>query len=282
LWEVLHPEEVKAVEISSDRADELALKWGTKNGQVWRVGPHLITCGDSRDAAVVARIWTPDSPRLRMIWTDPPYGVSYASKNRYLNESDRGNRVQKPITNDDQSDQAPSICAASLRIAASYAKKGASCYATVPGGRLLPKFIEAFENSGFAFKNSLVWVKQQFVIGRSDYHFRHEHILYGWIDNGPHYFTQDRTQSSVFEFDKPHASEMHPTTKPVELIARMVTNSSQPGELVYDCFGGSGSTIVAAHQLGRIGYCCEIDPGYVAVELERLSMLGLHPELVIQ
>jgi DNA modification methylase len=98
----------------------------------------------------------------------------------------------------------------------------------------------------------------------------------------PSLFIDDRTQDSVFEIDRPMASELHPTTKPVELIARMVANSSRPAELIYDPFCGSGSTIVTAHQLGRIGCGCELDPGYVAVELERLSLLGLKPEVVGQ
>lgn len=144
----------------------------------------------------------------------------------------------------------------------------------------MAKFIAAFDDSGFSFKSSLVWVKQQFVIGRSDYHFRHEHVLYGWIENGGHYFTDDRTQDSVFEIDKPHVSALHPTSKPIELIARMIGNSTRRGELVYDPFLGGGSTIVAAHQLGRVGYGVDIDPAYVAVTLERLSVLGLKPELV--
>jgi len=104
--------------------------------------------------------------------------------------------------------------------------------------------------------------------------------LYGWPENGPHFFIDDRTQSSVIEIDRPLSSPDHPTCKPVELIARMIANSSLPGELIYDPFCGSGSTIVAAQQLKRIGFGCEIDPAYVAVELERLTMLGLKPELV--
>jgi DNA modification methylase len=145
---------------------------------------------------------------------------------------------------------------------------------------LLVRFISALEAAGFAFKSTLVWVKNQFVIGMSDYHFRHELVLYGWLNNGAHHWDGDRSQDSVFEVDRPRASDLHPTTKPVELIARMVANSSRPGELVYDPFCGSGSTIVAAHQLGRIGFGCEIDPAYLAVELERLSRLGLRAELV--
>jgi DNA modification methylase len=113
----------------------------------------------------------------------------------------------------------------------------------------------------------------------SDYQHRHEAILYGWRENGPHYFVPDRRQSSVFEVDKPSVSSLHPTTKPVALIAGMNQNGSRPNEIIYDPFCGSGSTIVAAAQLKRIGYGCEVDPGYVAVGLERLAALGLKPEL---
>jgi DNA modification methylase len=123
-------------------------------------------------------------------------------------------------------------------------------------------------------------VKQHFVIGMSDYHYRHEPILYGWVENGAHYFTNDRTQDSVFEVEKPHISDLHPTTKPVELVARMIANSSRRGEAVYDPFCGSGTTLIAAHQLGRVGYGMDIDPGYIAVTLERMTQLGLQPEVV--
>jgi DNA modification methylase len=149
----------------------------------------------------------------------------------------------------------------------------------VPSGTLLSHFIAAFNDSGFSFKHLLVWVKQHFVIGMSDYQQRHEAVLYGWREDGPHFFIPDRCQSSVFEVDKPHASDLHPTTKPVALMARMIANSSRPGEVVYDPFCGSGSTIVAAAQVKRVGYGCELDPGYLAVGLERLASLGLKPEL---
>jgi DNA modification methylase len=207
--------------------------------------------------------------------------VSYAEKNRLLNRSDHGNRIQKPIANDHLSEaETGALFRDGLTVASKYCAPGACLYVSVPGGRLLVVFISALEAAGFAFKRTLVWVKNQFVIGMSDYHFRHELILYGWLNNGSHLWNGDRSQDSVFEVDRPHTSNLHPTTKPVELIARMVANSTRPGELVFDPFCGSGSTIVAAHQLGRVGFGCEIDPAYVAVELERLSMLGLRPELV--
>jgi DNA methylase len=153
-----------------------------------------------------------------------------------------------------------------LASALPYAQPGAALYATVPAGTLLPVVIAAMQRGGVSYRHSLVWVKQALVLGRADYHYRHEHILYGWIENGPHYFIDDRSQDSVFEIDRPIDSPLHPTTKPVELIARMIANSSRPDELVFDPFCGSGSTVVAAHQLGRVAYGCEIDPGYLAVE----------------
>jgi DNA modification methylase len=144
-----------------------------------------------------------------------------------------------------------------------------------PGGPLLERFTRAFNASGFSFRAQLIWAKSQFVIGMANYHHRFEPILYGWLPNGAHYFVDDRTQDDVFEVDKPHASPDHPTCKPVALISRMIANSSRAGEIIYDPFAGSGSTLVSAHQLGRIGYGVEISSEYAAVALQRLADLGL-------
>jgi DNA modification methylase len=264
-----------------NRADELRTKWGTETGQLWQIGAHRILCGDCRDQAAVRRLWGNNGPRLRMIWTDPPYGVDYAGKNAYLNRSDRGNRIQVPIENDKlTAGETGFLFKAALSVAKSWAQAGATVYATVPSGPLLIYFVQALTAAGFTFRAQLAWLKQQFVIGMADYHHRYEPILYGWLPDGAHYFIEDRRQDDVFEIDKPHVNDLHPTTKPVELIARMVRNSSREGEVVYDPFCGSGSTLLAAHQLQRIGYGVEIDPGYLAVTLERLSMLGLKPELI--
>ena len=281
VWERVHPQHLDEADVSRDLADELMEKWGTQLGQLWKTknGRHRVICGDCTDEPVVGRLFEDPSPRIRMLVSDPAYGISYSAKNKFLNAIDRGNRVQKPIVNDQDSDAAPLIFSDALRIAIKYTEKGASCYATVPGGPLLPDFIDAFNESGFSFKSLLVWLKNQFVLGRCDYQFKHENILYGWLENGCHYFVNDRTQCSVFEIDRPRVSAIHPTVKPVELVAQMISNSSRPGELVYDPFAGSGTSIIAAHQLGRVGYGCEIAPCYLAVILERLSLLGLEPEL---
>ena len=262
-----------------DKADELRSKYGTARGQLWEVGPHRIVCGDSCDPPTVGRLWE-GGQKFRAIWCDPPYGIDYAAKNELLNRSDRGNRIQKPIENDAlPPEEVSGLFRDSLKQALSFATRGAACYASVPSGAALPFFIRAFNDSGFSFKHLLVWVKHHFVLGMSDYQHRHESVLYGWLENGRHYFVPDRRQSSVFEIDKPSLSSLHPTTKPVALIADMIQNSSRPNEIIYDPFCGSGSTLLAAAQLKRVGYACEVDPGYVAVGLERLALLGLKPEL---
>jgi DNA modification methylase len=280
LWERLHPDELKQVEITPEKAGELRKKWGTETGQLWRIGAHRVLCSDCTAESEVGRLWTEGASRARLIWTDAPYGVRYADKNRLLNRSDRGNRIQKPIVNDNLSEaDTGALFRNGLAIASNYCEAGACIYASVPGGRLLATFISALEAAGFAFKSTLVWVKNHFVLGMGDYHFRHELLLYGWLPNGAHLWNGDRSQDSIFEVDRRQVSDLHPNEKPVELIARMIANSSRPGELVCDPFCGSGSTIVAAHQLGRIGFGYELDPDYVAVTLERLARLGLKPEL---
>jgi DNA modification methylase len=281
LWPGQRPElrDLKDPPAQIDRAGELKTKWGTEAGQAWDIGPHRLLCGDCREEGTVRRLWADDCPKLRMVWTDPPYGVDYAAKNAYLNRGDRGNRIQIPIENDKLTAGETGIMfKQALELARQFAAPGAACYATVPSGPLLFYFFQAFAAAGFTLHAQLTWVKHHFAIGMADYHHRYEPILYGWLPDAAHYFIDDRTQDDVFEVNKPHVSEFHPTTKPVQLIARMVANSSRTGELVYDPFCGSGSTLLAAHQLGRIGYGIEIDPAYVAVTLERMSALGLKPE----
>jgi DNA modification methylase len=281
-WQALNdPTQVIEVPAQLDKAAELQAKWGTTAGQAWEIGPHRLACGDCREKAVVGRLWRDGGAKLRMVWTDPPYGVNLASKNARLNRTDRGGRVQRPIVGDDMEPEevGARFCDA-LLATEGRTEAGVGLYSTVPSGRMLPVFIDYLRRAGWTYKACLVWVKNQFVIGAGDYHWQHESILYAWKEDGAHYFTDDRTQTSIFEVDKPHVSDLHPTTKPVELVARMIANSSRAGEIIYDPFLGSGSTLVAAHQLGRVGYGVEISPEYVAVALERLSTLGLEPKLI--
>jgi len=278
VWQIVHPDEVREADVSPERADELRGKWKTEMGQLWQIGEHRVIGGDSTDPRVVDRLWADDGPLVRAIGTDCPYGVRYGEKTHYSKRHGHGRRP-RPIENDSLAPaELKKLFAQALNVCRAHAVPGCVVYAAVPSV-FIEHFIQAFGDGGFTYHHCLIWVKQQFVLGRSDYHYRDEPILYGWLESGPHYFIDDRTHSSVFEIDRPHSSPDHPTCKPVELIARMIANSNRPGELVYDPFCGSGSTIVAPRQLGRIGYGCEIDPGYLAVELERLSLLGLNPEI---
>lgn len=165
-------------------------------------------------------------------------------------------------------------------MACAHAEKGGAVYVACPAGTPLPHFIAAVAASGYTFKHSLVWVKQQFVLGRCDYHYRHETILYGWKEDGAHYFVDDHTKDSVFEVDKPHRSEEHPTMKPVELVAQMVANSSRPGETVADPFLGSGTTLIACEQLGRKCVGIELAEKYVDVAVQRYQRMTHQPAIL--
>ena len=136
--------------------------------------------------------------------------------------------------------------------------------------------------AGWRVRHELIWVKNNHVLGRTDYNYKHEPILYGWKKDGKHRFFGG-FQTSVLEFPKPQNSDLHPTTKPVELIERLIANSSQAGEIVLDTFLGSGTTLIAGERLGRRCRAVEISPAYCAVAIQRwVDMTGGAPELVEQ
>ena len=260
------------------RATELQRQWRTAEHQIWRAAAHRIYCGDC--AEVPAAFF--EGRQIHLVCTDPPWGVSYGAKARSLNQyKRRKSTIERDIANDDlQGPELRRLFAAALKLAAAHAVAGCVLYVMAPAGDRLPFFISAIEAAGFTYKHALVWLKHALVMGRADYHYRHELVLYGWIENGAHCWAGGRDQDSVFAIDRPTHSDLHPTTKPVELIARMIRNSSRPGDLVYDPFAGSGTALVAGHQLKRTVYAVEQEPLYVAVQLQRLAELGLKPELV--
>jgi len=263
-----------------ERADELKRKWQTVKGQLWEAPPgHRVVCGDSTDPLVIAALWQ-DADPLRLTCTDPPYGVDYHSKTAWMAKHG-AQRKRAAIENDTlKPNDIRRLFGNALKLATNHAAPGAVIYATVPSGSQLPFFIAGLEDGGFTFKHSLEWLKNSPVLGRADYNYQHETILYAWIENGPHYFVADRAKSSVFEVDRPQSSPFHATTKPLELIAGFIMNSSRKHDIVYDPFCGSGTTLLACQQLDRIGFGVELDPGYVAVTLERLSALGLKPKII--
>jgi DNA modification methylase len=263
------------------RADELQAKWQVKKGDVWQVGEHRIACGSSGDHKLVARLM--GEQRARMIWTDPPYGVDVHTKGK-------GNKQQQTeIAGDKNAADAIAVFSAALR--AAITEPAAGIYVACPS-TYIHLFIEALNTNGFEYHHALVWVKNSLVLSRADYHYRHEpillgsartgdvhrseQILYGWRPKqGGHFFVDDRSQNTVFEYDRPTASIEHPTMKPVPLVAEMVKNSSKMGEIVYDPFCGSGTTLLACEDQKRCGYGVELMPQFVAVTIERLTKLGM-------
>ena len=263
-----------------DRAAELQTKWGTALGQLWQVGRHRLLVGDCTVAENVARLMGDD--RAEMVWTDPPYGVAVGDKNKYLNSIAPSNRVEENLENDTLDEPAlAAMLAAAFDNALAVCLAGAAWYVAAPPGPLHVLFGQALKERGI-WHQTIQWVKNNATFSPMgvDYHWRAEPIFYGWKPGAGHRYYGGRKQDTVWEIDRPAASPEHPTMKPVELVARAVENSSRADEIVLDMFVGSGTTLLACEQLKRQGRACEKDPKYAAVTLERLSGLGLTPELV--
>jgi len=236
-------------------------------GDLFTIGGHRLLCGDSTKSEDVALVMGKEKARL--VWTDPPYGVHYGEKMEAANPM--GYRVRS-IKNDDlPADKLEEFIRSALRHAADNTVPGAAIYVACPPGTLLPALIASFAGSGFEYRWGLVWLKDQLVLSRADYHFKHENILYGWKPDGPHFFTSDRTQTSVFEYPRPKKSEEHPTMKPIELVMHMVKNSSETGDVVYDSFGGSGTTMISCENTKRKARMIELSEDYCAVILQRMT-----------
>ena len=263
------------------KADELQEKWGTALGQVWELGEHRLVCGDCTDPSVVEAVMG-EGGRYDLLVTDPPYGVSYADKNKFLNAIARGNRIQTPIEGDHKTPGEMShFWRTAFSVIREYAKPGACYYVTGPqGGDLLLLLLLALQDSGFPLRHMLIWAKNNHVLGRSDYNYKHEPIIYGWVDGAGHKFYGVAGETSLWEIPKPQKSDLHPTTKPVELFERAIRNSTLRGDVVLDPFAGSGTTGIACQRLGRKARLIEIDPKYCAVILQRFADMGLSPAII--
>jgi DNA modification methylase len=260
----------------------------TQPGDVWKLGRHRLICGDVRDVNAIDKLM--DSKLADLVVTDPPYNVDYVGKTEDALK----------IENDKMSDsQFLEFLIASFDNINNHMKKGAAFYiwhADSEGAN----FRNACVNVGWKVRQCLVWNKNTMVLGRQDYQWKHEPCLYGWKDGAAHYFIDDRCNTTVIEDkldidklskaelktklkeilegtisttimneDKPSRSAEHPTMKPVKLIARQLRNSSKRGQIVLDTFGGSGTTLITAEQLGRICYMSENDPVYCDVIVAR-------------
>lgn len=248
-------------------------------GDLWIIGGvHRLIIGDSTDPATVARLMGGD--KAEMVWTDPPYGVAIGDKNKYLNSIARSNRVEENLTNDTLDEPAlMEMLRAAFANADDHCLAGGAWYVAAPARPLHVLFGMALKERGI-WHQTIQWVKNNatFAPLGVDYHWRAEPIFYGWKPGAAHRYYGGRRQDTVWEIDRPQASPDHPTMKPVELVQRAVENSSQTGQIVYDAFGGSGTTLIASHRASRRAYLCELEPRYGDVILRRAEAEGLTVE----
>jgi DNA modification methylase len=282
----------------------------TRPGDVWVLGRHRLMCGDSTDAGVMALLL--GGGYADACWTDPPYNVAYGDKAEMLNNYDgKGHRNTSRILNDDMSDaDFRKFLAGFYRAAHSVMRPGAAIY-VAHAETERTNFTQQFLSAGFKLSGVVIWRKDSLVLGRSDYQWIHEPILYGWKEGGAHKFYGGRAQTTVNDLGssgspfvlrqdgkwqitigeetmiiagdakvdwvedsimrelKPKRNDIHPTMKPVALIERMLKNSARPGQVVLDPFGGSGSTIIAAEQLGMSARLMELSQNYCDVIIRR-------------
>jgi DNA modification methylase len=283
-----------AKEIVEDEIPEPPVDPITKPGDLWILGEHRLLCGDSTKAEDVERLMA--GAKADAVITDPPYGVGYVGKTKDA----------LPVTNDGR-DGLPKLLAKSLSCANEISFPGCSWYVCAPPGPQFFDFAAVLKSLGI-WRQTLAWVKQTLVLGHSDYHYQHECIFYGWTSGGKRHWGSDRCQVSVWEEakgidlpamkkadlvslirqmiserdqqnstvlreDRPTASRDHPTMKPVRLFARMMQNSTMKTATAFDPFLGSGTTLIAAEQLGRKCYGMEISPAYCDVIVKRWETL---------
>jgi len=236
---------------------ELKAKWGVEAGQVWQLGKHRLACGDCTDAGLLGILM--GTEKADMCITDPPYGVAYVGKTKDA----------LVVENDDQTpDELKVSVKAWFDAVDSVTRDGAYWVATVPSK---PGFHAAFINdwiSRSVLRQILVWNKDSMVLGQGEYHYKHEPILFGW-KKGERHKNTDRTKTSVWDFARPKRSAEHPTMKPVEMWEYAITNHTNTGNVVFEPFSGSGTTIVACERSGRVARAVEISPEYVAVAIQR-------------
>ena len=227
-------------------------------GDIWMLGRHRLMCGDSTDPAAVATLM--DGKKANVCITDPPYNCAYQGG------------TGMTIMNDSWSDGEKfyQFLLDALKNAYENVADGGALYVFHSDAEKV-NFFNATVAAGFHYSTTCIWVKNALVIGRMDYQMRHEPVIYAFKDTAKHKFYGDRKQTTIWEFDKPMKSKLHPTTKPLPLIAYPMRNSSQVNGIVLDLFGGSGSTMMAAEQLDRVAYLMELDPKYASAIVRRYA-----------
>jgi DNA modification methylase len=247
-----------------DAVPEVPEEPKTKLGDIYQLGRHRLMCGDSTSIDAVEKLM--DGQKSDMVFTDPPWNVNYGAV-------DKGNAMgYKPrtilndhMTDDKWDDFVTGICSALF----ASSKPGCPIY-VVMSAQEWPVLDKCLRQAGFHWSSTIIWAKDRLVLSRKDYHTQYEPIWYGWNESAARLVNvEDRKQSDLWNIERPSKSELHPTTKPVELIERALNNSSKPNANVLDLFGGSGSTMIACEKLGRTNFSMELDPKYCDVIVKR-------------
>ena len=226
-----------------------------EKGDVWTVGKHRLMCGDATSKEDVQTLM--GDTKGNLILTDPPYGVSFKSSSGLTIENDSM-----------KNDEFYNFLLSAFKNMADHLEKGGSAYVFHADTEGL-NFRKAFVDSGFHLAGCCIWVKNSLVLGRSDYQWQHEPVLYGFMQNGKHRWYSDRKQTTIWNFDKPKKNSNHPTSKPLDLLSYPISNSTQENAVIIDTFGGSGSTLMACEKMNRICYTMELDEKYASVILRR-------------
>src|SRR5579885_420952 len=232
----------------------------SRPGDVWRLGPHRLVCGDATTAEAYARLF-PDGERADMVFTDPPYNVNYANSAK-----DKLRGKHRPILNDALGEGFYDFLFDALALIMAHTR--GAIYVAMSSSEL-DTLQAAFRAAGGHWSTFIIWAKNTFTLGRSDYQRQYEPILYGWPEGATRHWCGDRDQGDVWQIKKPAKNDLHPTMKPVDLVERAIRNSSRPGDVVLDPFGGSGTTLIAAEKAGRVARLIELDPKYADVIVRR-------------
>lgn len=229
----------------------------TQLGDIYQLGEHRVICGDSTDVRTFGLLM--QGEKADLVLTDPPYGVSIVG----------GTAEALTIENDSLSvEDLQEFLRQTFTSIIEYTRKGAVWYVFAPSKPVFLSFAQPLYELD-VWRHTLTWVKNSLVLGRGDYHYRHEPIFYGWTPGAAHHEVVDRKSDSVWQFDRPTVNKEHPTMKPVEMLNYAINQSSDKEEIVLDPFGGSGSTLLAAESTGRKARLIELDPKYVDVIIAR-------------
>jgi DNA modification methylase len=257
LFSKVHDKDVNDDDFDADKALEDIKNPISKSGDIWLLGKHRLICGDSTKLSDVEKLM--DGKKANLCVTDPPYNVNYSA----------GKENERVIKNDHMEDSKfYDFLLAAYKNMFTVLDDGAGAYIFHADTEGL-NFRKAFKDAGFHLANVCIWVKQSLVLGRSDYQWQHEPVLYGWKPTGKHRWYADRKQTTVWNFDRPTNSPDHPTMKPIPLMAYPIQNSSMTNCIIYEPFAGSGSTLIACEQIGRICYAVELDEKYCDVIVKR-------------